>query len=696
MRTFAFLASVQAALFAVHRATTTSAWTTVIVPRSTEDTRRVAQHYQQQQRQSSRVVGIGTSAASSSTIFALRVTKNDDGNTNEKTGEDAFFSKGNMHRNYDDNDEEEDVSLYSFDDEPTEQQQHPPPNHDRNASRTQDSIIVSAALEKKIRVAKAQADIDRILSGPDPPFDLESELKKVISIAPLPRTAVTAAGEEDPSLATRPTAVSSSGSGSRGPSEAVPSASALEHDLLLVRQEEAVSAQLEAELYQAVKEQEYAVAARKRQSLNRLHMDDSLAVLQVNANFYRAFSQKDYRLMESLWLPDDTVTCIHPSHQPLIGAKVVCRAWERMFASSNGSFQRNWMDVANIRVSVKGGSTAILTCDELVYARRFVRGQKRQTELVNKLTATNIFRKVAGQWYLTHHHASWHADSEAAKQALQQRGSSTSSAALLANLQKRQDANEPKDIGMDGIMGMQNFGPLLGNGSNSGSDATRPPRQSRRIVMGSLSDIFNGGLEDLLSGKNKGSSNHNNNSADGSNGGAIIQFHRIEAETDDEDDDDDDEDNDDDDDDDEVVEEELELVDNDSSKEAVSIIKEWAESRGKQTSKHSKSAASSLQSTSSSSSSSSKELSLRQSCISTLRHLCVQGLISKKQKRVLLTDIISCSAKGEKSMVEVAYELLCATEDDKAGATDIAEEEFADQCRVFAESLSDSHVTRSL
>ena len=33
--------------------------------------------------------------------------------------------------------------------------------------------------------------------------------------------------------------------------------------------------------------------------------------------------------------------------------------------------------------------------------------------------------------------------------------------------------------------------------------------------------------------------------------------------------------------------------------------------------------------------------------------------------------------------MEVAYELLCREGDDK----DVAEEEFADQCRVFAEAL---------
>jgi len=65
--------------------------------------------------------------------------------------------------------------------------------------------------------------------------------------------------------------------------------------------------------------------------------------------------------------------------------------------------------------------------------------------------------------------------------------------------------------------------------------------------------------------------------------------------------------------------------------------------------------------------------------------LCEQGSISPKQKRVLLTDIITCSAKGEFSTVEVAYELLCGEGEDM----DIAEEEFSEQCRVFAASLSE-------
>jgi len=75
---------------------------------------------------------------------------------------------------------------------------------------------------------------------------------------------------------------------------------------------------------------------------------------------------------------------------------------------------------------------------------------------------------------------------------------------------------------------------------------------------------------------------------------------------------------------------------------------------------------------------------LRQRCIATLRKLSESGMISGKQKRVLLTDIITSSARGETSLIETAYELLCADEDVAEEDTE-GMEDFTEQCRVFAE-----------
>ena len=90
---------------------------------------------------------------------------------------------------------------------------------------------------------------------------------------------------------------------------------------------------------------------------------------------------------------------------------------------------------------------------------------------------------------------------------------------------------------------------------------------------------------------------------------------------------------------------------------------------------------------------------LKQECITTLRKLASAGRISNKQKQVLLTDIIGCSARGDTSMVEVAYELLIVSSGEEflandadpsaSAALEAAEEEFADQCIAFAKSIAE-------
>ena len=539
-----------------------------------------------------------------------------------------------------------------------EQQQQQQP---RNA--TQDAL-------KKVRVAKAQAEIDRILSGPDPPLDMEAELEKVVSMSMTP--------SEQPLL-------------------------------------DAEMAQLESELYQAVKQQDFSLASAKKTQLGQLQqdqcvVDDGGAILQVNAAFYRAFSHKSWEEMERVWLRHDdpaSCVCIHPSHKPLVGARRISKSWKQMFASTDGSFQRNWMEPQQISVMMKGGHMAIVTCEEHVFARRFVRGQKRQTELINKLLATNIFRKVADKWYMCYHHASWHPDSDAAKRALTggsgsrivssaNDGPNSSLAASLAARRRRrrrqleddEDDEMEETIGMDGILG-NDFGPILGEGSKEGGN--NGEGKPKRIIMGaSLSDLLNGGLGDLLGGSGEGSAGSNNNNGLGNNipqEGAIIQFSRINEEDDDEEDDDDDDDE-------ELDLHHLEIVDDDDEDdnnnegESVAIIKEWAKSSSKR--KDESDAPRAEKTSAGESVSESKQAgkglikdALRQNCISALRKLCDQGSISPKQKRVLLTDIITCSSKGDFSMVEVAYELLCGEGDDDE--EDTAEEEFAEQCRVFAQ-----------
>ena len=90
---------------------------------------------------------------------------------------------------------------------------------------------ITELAERKVRLAKAQADIDRILNSPvDPPFDAETELKKVASISPplIP--------EDSPEYAL----------------------------------EEQVS-QMENELYKSVKQTNFAKAAKQSKEISQMH-----------------------------------------------------------------------------------------------------------------------------------------------------------------------------------------------------------------------------------------------------------------------------------------------------------------------------------------------------------------------------------------------------------------------------------------
>mmetsp|Transcript_15962 Transcript_15962/g.39121 ORF Transcript_15962/g.39121 Transcript_15962/m.39121 type:complete len:513 (-) Transcript_15962:86-1624(-) len=451
---------------------------------------------------------------------------------------------------------------------------------------------ITQLAERKIRLAQAQAEVDRILNCPiDPPFDAETELQKVVSISP-------------PLVA---------------------------ENSIDYAYEERIS-EMEAELYQAVKQQEFAKAAEKEATISQKHVDDCGLVLQVNSRFYDAFSKKDPVAMEAVWLQDKSCICIHPSHKPLVGARDIMSSWHDMFESSNGSFQRSWMEPQEVRITVKA-TTAIITCEEHVFTRRFVRGQKRETELVNKLQATNIFRKIGGKWYLSYHHSSWHAHSEAAKVALKH------SKGEDASKDGDEDSSPPA---INNILGPQNVGPLIGD-AKSGSESKGGPK---KVIMGSLSDLLSGQLGDIMGGGDSGAEGNDlpggiedllaGGSIDGMGPGkAIIQVRNIGGPN---------------------------GGNNDFSGPPVAMG-EW------------------VNDDSDTNSDSANRKEVQQKCIKMLRKLASEGRISQNQKKILLTDIISCSSEGGNSMVEVAFDLLCG----ESGNDEDAEEDFADQCRILAD-----------
>ena len=418
-------------------------------------------------------------------------------------------------------------------------------------------------LEKAIRKAKAKAEIKRLTSGPDGIVDIETELKKVTSM-------------NKESMAVE-------GKGS-------------------VEMEERVC-ELENGMMNAVEVDDYKIAAEKRDELNRMHLDDCGLVLQANSAFYRAFSDKDLIAMKESWLQNENVELIQPDDgSPIRGYTKVQKYFQELFhLDDNLAVRLNTIQPTNIRLNVKG-MTAWVSCEEELYAPKFVRGLGSTRKLVGKLSATNLFRKVGGKWLLAHHHATW----------------------LSEEFHKATDGQYDKPNPALRLMGNYNTQPATPNPSGS----------VKKVVMGSLSDILNGGLGNILG--DSGPSNKNDND------GEFKTIIHLSSPLDDDEDEEEEEDDD-------------------------SLLSKWAK-LDKTTPK------------TTTTTTTTNPDQIRQGCIQTLRKLCTQGSLSHNQKRLLLTDIISCSTKGQNSMVEVAFDLLLKNDED-------GEEEFADQCRVLADSL---------
>lgn len=561
---------------------------------------------------------------------------------------------------------------------------------------------------RKFRKNQVQERVDRLLQDPfDPMLDMEAELSKVISISP--------------------------------PLVSIHSQEGIFDDEIQA---------MESKLYDSISHQQFDQAANHARQLSQTQLEDSAAVLQVNARFYNAFSTKDYDEMQSVWLPSSQeCVLIHPSHAPILGTSSILSNWKAMFASSASQFQSTVMEPQNIRIKVYGAS-AIVTCQEHVYSKRTTSGRKSLTTalddvndtdeedeeepkrtLINQCQATNLFRKCQddGRWYLVHHHGSLHADSRVAKRVFRshnglntksknkkrsksrQRGRSLIADALESSQSskdesRKQQEGEPEDEHdlMASILGLVKTGPLIGNDDDSAAKDNKKGTSLSELLGGMFGPPSDdvGDLSDLLGGGADGIGNPGGlGGGPGSGGKAFIRVISTSSSSDDEDDNDEEdiifsEEEDDNDDEDEgptIIHltggsSRIQGFD-DSFKKA--IIKPSSNSNGENNKSGGESTPKMSGKAGSNHNNSSREESsaLRQSCIQALRKLAQQGALSPKQKRVLQTDIITCSARGEYSLVEVAYDLLIGESDGQD--MDATEEEFADQCRVLAANLLD-------
>ncbi|KAL3357919.1 hypothetical protein AABB24_015175 [Solanum stoloniferum] len=151
---------------------------------------------------------------------------------------------------------------------------------------------------------------------------------------------------------------------------------------------------LARDLRTAIKEENYAQAAKIRDSLRLLQENSNASVLAANARFYNAFKTGDLAAMQALWSRGENTCIVHPGVSGISGYDLIMGSWEFVWAEYDFPLE---IEIRDVQVHVRG-DLGYVTCVEMV---------KTKGSSWGKQFATNVFEKVDGQWFICIHHASY-------------------------------------------------------------------------------------------------------------------------------------------------------------------------------------------------------------------------------------------------------------------------------------------------
>lgn len=124
-------------------------------------------------------------------------------------------------------------------------------------------------------------------------------------------------------------------------------------------------------------------------------MSDRDALIEANRAFYRAFESLDSEKMESIWLKDPRIICIHPGWPELAGWGPIMNSWERIF--ENVFEMKFEIRVVDVRVSDGLGFVVV---DESLTQRGY------EGVVKAKVLSTNVFELAGTRWWMVLHHGS--------------------------------------------------------------------------------------------------------------------------------------------------------------------------------------------------------------------------------------------------------------------------------------------------
>ena len=122
---------------------------------------------------------------------------------------------------------------------------------------------------------------------------------------------------------------------------------------------------------------------------------DNDNVLEVNARFYEALSNRDLDLMSTVFIRDDKAGCMHPGWIMLRGWEAIRQSWENVFDPED----KLDIKLHNVTVDIKGDAAYVTCVQELIYI-------KRDPVVMNISVSTNIFERTESGWLMVIHHAS--------------------------------------------------------------------------------------------------------------------------------------------------------------------------------------------------------------------------------------------------------------------------------------------------
>ncbi|WCJ28385.1 Nuclear transport factor 2 (NTF2) family protein [Euphorbia peplus] len=150
---------------------------------------------------------------------------------------------------------------------------------------------------------------------------------------------------------------------------------------------------LNRDLQVAIEEENYAQAAKIRDSLKSLQEDSKASVQSANARFYSAFRNGDLSSMQKLWAKGENVCCVHPGASGVTGYDDVMESWELVWMNYDFPLE---IELKNIRVHFRG-DVGYVNCVEFIRTK----GSSWGAQFV-----TNVFERIDGQWFICIHHAS--------------------------------------------------------------------------------------------------------------------------------------------------------------------------------------------------------------------------------------------------------------------------------------------------